>query len=88
MLLAAIPSIWPYGYYILLRWIICGISIFVAYNLYEWGYKGWVWILGSIALLFNPLIPVHLDKGTWVFVDLVVAGVYLVGIFKLGKMNK
>jgi hypothetical protein len=83
MLLLAMPSIWPYGYYILLRWAICGISVFVAYNAYKWNYKGRVWILGFIALLFNPLIPVHLDKETWAFVDLLVAGVYLVGIFKI-----
>jgi hypothetical protein len=42
ILLLAIPSIWPYGYYVLLRWAICGISIFVAYQAYEWKHKGWV----------------------------------------------
>ena len=30
MLLLAIPSgMWPYGYYVLLRWIITGIALFI-----------------------------------------------------------
>jgi membrane-associated HD superfamily phosphohydrolase len=85
MLLLAIPSMWPYGYYVLLRWVVCGVSIFIAVQSYNWGRKIWMATMGLIALLFNPLIPVHLDKETWVFLDAVVALVYSIGVFTIKK---
>jgi len=39
MLLLAIPSIWPYGFYQLLRWIVCSIGLFNAYTAHEQGLK-------------------------------------------------
>lgn len=73
----------PYGYYQLLRFAICGIGAFIAYRAYELKRRSWVWIMGIIAFLFNPLIPVHLDKATWSFIDFIVAIIFLVSIFKL-----
>jgi hypothetical protein len=73
MLLLAIPPIWPYGYYTLLRWVVCGTSLFIAYTAYELNRKFWMWFIGLVAVLFNPLMPVYLDKETWVVIDVVVA---------------
>ena len=42
------------------------------------GREGWVWVLGGIGLLFNPLIPVYLSKGVWVLIDLITA--VLIGV--------
>ena len=84
VLLLAIPSgIWPYGYFVLLRWVITGAALYniwVAYNLQK---MGWVWIMGGIALLFNPIVPLHLDKSIWQVLDLVAASIFLVSIFKI-----
>lgn len=38
---------------------------------------------GGIAILFNPIIPVHLTKDIWVIIDLIVAILFLVSIFKI-----
>ncbi len=84
MLLLAIPSgVWPYGYYILLRWMVTGTALFVLWTAYELKKTSWLWIMGIIALLFNPIAPIHLDKETWVVLDLIVAGLFLVSIFKI-----
>lgn len=84
MLLLAIPSgIWPYGYYILLRWVVAGVALFVLWIAYELNIRGWPWLMIGIAILFNPIISIHLDKETWVIIDFIVAALFLVSIFKL-----
>ena len=83
MLLLAIPTFWPYGYYILLRWVIAIsalLSLWVAYNFKR---TFWLFLMGIIALLFNPIAPVYLDKGTWVIIDIVVAITFFISIFKI-----
>ena len=83
MLVLAIPEGWPYGYYTLLRFAVCGTSIYMALFALEHQKKFWLWSCGFIALLFNPLIPIHLDKETWVVIDPSVALFMLVAIFIL-----
>lgn len=76
------PSdLWPYGYYILLRWVVAGTGLFAAYITYNLKKAVWSIVLILIALLFNPLIPVHLEKEGWVVIDFVVALFYLVAVF-------
>lgn len=84
MLLLAIPSgIWPYGYYIFLRWVVTGAALFILWITYELKKKAWPLIMGAIAILFNPIAPIYLDKGNWVVIDLIVAALFLISIFKL-----
>ncbi len=83
MLLLAIPPIWPYGYYTLLRLVVCGSAIYLTWFAKSINRQGWMWTLGFIALLFNPLIPIRLDKATWSLVDLMVAIIFFASMFKL-----
>lgn len=85
MLFLAIPPIFPYGYYMLLRLIVCGTSVYVALKAKEANKEGWMWGVGFVAVLFNPLIPVHLNKGLWSIIDLVVAIVFCILVAKLHK---
>lgn len=85
MLILAIPTGWPYGYYTLLRLVVCGTSLFIAYKAYEFNRKVWMYVMGFIALLFNPVIPVHLDKEIWVVIDVIVAIVIFVSIWRVKK---
>jgi len=84
MLLGALLE-WPYGYYIFLRWITCAIALFVAFTAYDW-HKLWaMWLFGFIALLFNPLIPVHLSRQLWQPIDLICSFLFVLGVFILRK---
>lgn len=84
ILLLAIPEgIWPYGYYVFLRWIVTGVAIFVLWTAYNLKKQGWLWLMVGIAILFNPIIPIHLDKGMWMVIDFIVAILFLVSIFKI-----
>ena len=80
MLLLAIPDL-PYGYYGLLRWVVTASAIFLVWVAYQLGKKFWLFLMGFVALLFNPLIPIHLDKEIWVVIDFIVAILFLVSIF-------
>jgi len=73
LLLLAIPSGWPYDFYILLRWIIFITSLIVANGFRKSALDGWMMVFGGVAFLFNPIIPVHLSKSSWVLIDFVSA---------------
>lgn len=88
MLLLAIPSgIWPYGYYQILRWVVAGVAVFAGYVAYKLEEKIWIWLMGLTALLFNPIAPIYLAKETWVIIDLIIAVIFLISIFKI-KINE
>ena len=82
MLLLAIPRL-PYGYYILLRWVVSLTALFSTWVAYEYKYKFWVFMMGGITILFNPITPVYLPKATWIVIDLVGAVIFLVSIFHI-----
>jgi hypothetical protein len=84
MLLLAIPSgLWPYGYYQILRWIVAGTALFIAYIAYHLEKQVWIWIMVIIAILFNPIAPIYLSKETWVLIDLITSIIFLISIFKI-----
>jgi hypothetical protein len=76
MLLAAVGP-WPYGYYQLLRLVVCGVGAYFAYSAYQWGKLRAVWVFGAIAVLFNPLLPVHLPREIWAVIDVLCGVMFL-----------
>lgn len=80
LVLAAI-ILFPYGYYILLRWIVAVSSVFTAYVASQLNRIGWMWLFVLVALLFNPIAPVYLDRETWQIIDFVAAGLFVSSIF-------
>ena len=87
MLLLALVE-WPYGYYQLLRFVICGVGVYVAYTAYNWQKMWAMWLFGFIALLFNPLIPIHLSTELWQSIDVICAILFIVVVFILEKPIK
>lgn len=76
---------WPYGYYQLLRFVTCGVAVYVAFMAYNWQKIWAVWLFGFIALLFNPLIPIHLSRELWQPIDVICAILLIVIAFVLKK---
>lgn len=85
LLLLGIPAGWPYSYYILLRWLICAASIYAAYNFYQSNLKGWTWVFGTVALVFNPIFPFYFVKETWVLIDIISAVLFLLSAYSIKK---
>ena len=90
MLLLAIPSIWPYGYYQLLRWVVSLTGVFNAYGAHKLNLKGWTITMIVIAIVFNPIAPLTFAKGTWILVDLATAVCvfFFVSAFKKETIEK
>ncbi len=73
LLLALAP--WPYGYYRLLRLVVCGCVGFLAYRLREQEKTSWTVALSATAVIFNPLIPLHLTREIWAVLNVCGAAV-------------
>lgn len=72
----------PYGYYTLLRLVACGVFAFAAFVAHERKNQLLPWVYGLVAVLFNPIVKIHLPKEAWVFVD-ISAGVLLLVTAKM-----
>lgn len=57
----------PYGFYRLVRWVVFVAGLAAALRLKD--FPGWMWGLGFVALVFNPIAPLHFDKGIWRLLD-------------------
>jgi len=78
LVLAIFP--WPYGYYTLLRLIVCLTAAMLAWVSYRSQLTQWVWVMVFTAVVFNPVIVVHFGKELWAVIDLITAivfGIYL-----------
>lgn len=78
----------PYSYYQLLRFFICGVGAYGAYLAYQQKKTGWIWVLGAIALLFNPLVKFYLGKEAWKIVDLLGGIIFIAYFLKLKKITE
>jgi predicted lysophospholipase L1 biosynthesis ABC-type transport system permease subunit len=68
----------PYGFYTLLRWVVCVVGGLLAVESYRQGRMGWVWAFGIIALLFNPIAKFAFDKEVWRVFDAAAGICFLV----------
>ena len=71
-LLAIAPLPLPYGYYVLLRLVVCAAAALLTYDDYRTRGKvsGWTIAMAGMALLFNPVIPVGLTQEIWTPMDI------------------
>ena len=65
--LALLPM--PYGYYMFLRLAVCAYAIFVFIQEQKKGVCFGSVSAASIALLYNPVFRVHLEKEVWMWVN-------------------
>ena len=65
----------PYGYYTFMRLVVTGLSLYAAFN-HSNKDGTQFWILLGIAVLFNPLIPIHLSRTIWMPIDIITGGYF------------
>jgi len=76
----------PYGYYVILRMVACGVFAYATFVAFERKKKTLPWFFGFMALIFNPIIIIHFPKEVWAFVD-IAAGILLLATAKAVKTN-
>lgn len=69
-LLLAVLLDWPYAYYVLLRLLVCAVSVYSAIDVYRRNPGFWVWAFAANAVLFNPVLPVRMEQSDWEIVNL------------------
>jgi Family of unknown function (DUF6804) len=84
ILLLIAPKSWfmptiPNAYYEFLRWAIFLSSLIVIRYFYRERTSVMIIIISVIAFLFNPIIPIFLDKGSWGVIDILSASFFFVG---------
>ena len=77
-LVALLP--WPYGFFQLMRlWVAFGF-VMLAVSSFSKAKIPWFYIFS--ALLFQPFLKVDLGRELWMFVDLVMAVIFIVLLCK------
>ena len=82
LLVAAFPL--PYRYYTFARIITCLACAVLAYSTYQKSPPAMTWAGGFalLAVVFNPVIPIHLTQKIWVALD-VGAAAFILAHFTL-----
>ncbi len=88
MLLWALNPENPYGYYILLRWVCCGIFLFLLTRSIAVNKQGWAWTFGIMAGIYNPILSLHMNREIWSVVNVITIIIVWVSIFALKPKEK
>jgi len=67
----------PYGYYIVLRYVVCITSLCGVWFAYKSKKSIWLGIFIITAILFNPFIPIPFRRQAWIYIDIAIAFVFL-----------
>ena len=67
-----------YGYFTALRWVVTIAALATGYVAMKSTVPALAWLYVGVAVLFNPLVPVVLDRATWQPID-VLAGLVMAG---------
>jgi hypothetical protein len=38
---------------------------------------GWMWVMLGVLVVFNPLVPLRLGRGSWRLLDVAAVGVFV-----------
>lgn len=67
----------PYGYYLFLRWVVCAYAIFMFVRETKKDVCLWSVFSAVIALLYNPIFRVRLDKDIWWVINVSTVFVFI-----------
>jgi hypothetical protein len=85
--IALIPSM-PYGYYSVMRWVVCASCAWLALASYRNGQEEWAWCWGVIAGIYNPIFPVHANREIWSIVNVATIAVAAWYGFKASRSDR
>jgi hypothetical protein len=77
-----------YGYFTLLRFVVCMVAAYSAVLANSRKDEQWTWLFGGIAVLFNPIFPIHLNRQIWSVIDSVVGVLMVASIFLTPKWKR
>lgn len=84
---ALIPTM-PYGYYPLMRWVVCSSFVWLSYTAHSERREGWTWVWAVFAGIYNPIFPVHSSREIWSIVNVVTIIAALWYGFKSSRFDR
>jgi hypothetical protein len=88
LLLGAGAQRWPYGYYTLLRLVVCGTALHLTLAALKARRLGVTMVLGLTAALFNPIFSVRMRRADWTPFDPAEAVVIAVATFLVVRRTR
>lgn len=73
----------PYGYYTLLRLVVCAAAVLAGIQMIERGWPRWSLLAWGLALLYNPIVRITLEREVWESVNIGTAVVLAAGAWVL-----
>jgi hypothetical protein len=70
---------WPYGYYMLLRVVVAATALLLVVGLiYQQAksFTAWFGLFLIVAIVFNPIVPLHLTRGVWSILNVAAATIF------------
>jgi hypothetical protein len=69
---------WPYGYYMLLRVVVAATALLLAGLIYQQAksFTLWLGLFLIVAIVFNPIVPLHLTRGVWSILNVLAAAIF------------
>lgn len=71
--IALIPTM-PYGYYRMMRWVVCAACAWLALYSVRSKSEAWAWTWGVLAGIYNPIVPVAATRDLWVIANIATIG--------------
>jgi hypothetical protein len=88
LLVFAVIEKHPYSFYTVLRWVCCVVFAYSTFIALHTNRDKWIGVFGILAVVFNPIVPVHLQRGTWQVIDLLAAATIVVAAVVFWRTNK
>ncbi len=88
MLVFAAVEKQPDSFYTLLRWVCCAVFAFSGVTSFQMKRMLWLCIFGVLAVLFNPILPLGLNRTQWIVADWFSIGAMLIAAFIFRKLSE
>jgi len=87
MLVFAAAEKQPDSFYTLLRWVCCAVFAYSGVTSFQMKRMLWLCIFVVLAVVFNPIFPLPLDRSLWIVVDWFAIGTVFLQLLSFGKMQ-
>ena len=78
----------PYGYYQFLRIVVTICTLWIAFSFYQAGYQVIAVVFGILAIIFNPIAKIHMEKDIHAIFNILTAIILIVGLWFQKKRVK
>lgn len=76
------------SFYTLLRWVCCAVFAYSAITSLQMKRMLCLGIFGALAVLFNPIFPLGLNRTQWIVADWFSIGAMVIAAFVFWKVSK